>query len=147
MSSGVGKNQEKEFFSTSRASSLNPPFFASGPAAAPANAPPDGYLPPSRHKTLLSTRPTATMRAAAALLALAALAGAPSLASAAPRYAEPTPVDGGQVVKVKLDFNIAKAAPDCFRELCVGGKSGEGRRGQAVVCAHACGSWWEVGGR
>lgn len=51
----------------------------------------------------------------ATLLAVAALAVAPTLAKG-PAYQEPKPVDGGKVVKVKLDFNIAKAAPDCFRE-------------------------------
>ena len=57
------------------------------------------------------------MRAHGAHALAAALALALATACAASRpYVEPQPQEGGKVVTVKLDFNIAKAAPDCFCE-------------------------------
>lgn len=48
----------------------------------------------------------------AALALIAALAAAP--AAAARPYADPTPAEGGRVVRATLNVSISRVAPDCY---------------------------------
>ena len=49
---------------------------------------------------------------------LAPTADAKSTEKSAIPYTEPTPSEGGQVVRYNLTIGVAKRAPDCFRESC-----------------------------